>query len=211
MSCLHCEVGFHQECEKPIETELIITDIPMKVWSCCCPPESELVSSVRGGPVKEDDEVTDIESTGRKRAAVAYPIANGAICEWANLKNAGGGIVSIIGCNNNSASDRHHGPDKSTLNNSSGNVHRICATCHNRWHTCNDKYYGNRPKDGSAYLPIQRPFKEHDSETRATLKEILDNEIQWSLRGKSKTESGQETFGSSEDSENEQEQGEAIS
>jgi len=194
--CLHCLAGFHDECENPKQSG--------GIWSCCCSPEVELVSEVRG-PIKEDKDVTDIESTGRKRAALAYPIADGATCEWAGLRYAGGGVVSIIGCNGNPASDRHHGPDKSTLNNSAGNVHRICSTCHNRWHTCNDKYYGDRPKDGSAYIPTQGSYKEHDSSTRADLKEILDNEIQWrtTRRKSGESSAGHETSDTSTEQETE--------
>lgn len=180
--CLHCAAGFHDECESPTASA--------NIWSCCCPPETELVSSVRGGPTKEDDEVTDVESTGRKRAANAYPIEPGkTVCEWKGLKFAGGGVNPIIGCHNNLATDRHHGPDKSTLNNSEGNVHRICATDHNRWHTKNDDYYGDRPPNGQPFLPREGTYKEHDSETKATLKEILENEVSWSLRSKNKEES----------------------
>lgn len=186
--CLHCAAGFHDECESPTASA--------NIWLCCCPPETELVSSVRGGPTKEDDEVTDVESTGRKRAAIAYPIEVGkTVCEWKGLKFAGGGINPIIGCHGNLASDRHHGPDKSTLNNSAGNVHRICATDHNRWHTKNDEYYGDRPPNGQPFLPREGTYKEHDSETKATLKEILNNEVSWSLRNKNKEESETETEG----------------
>lgn len=99
---------------------------------------------------KEDSEVKDAHSTGRKRAAVLYPIEDGAICEWSRLSNAGGGKHPIVGCVNNPATNRHHGPDKDTLNNSEGNVHRICTHCHNLWHYLNDNDYdpsrGHKPR-----------------------------------------------------------------
>lgn len=183
MPCLSCLAGFHYECENPTESG--------GVWSCCCPDET-IVSSVRGGPTKENDEVTDVESTGRKRAAIAYPISPGQVCEWAKLRFAGGGVNPIIGCNGNLATDRHHGPDKSTLNNSGGNVHRICATCHNRWHTRNDEHYGDRPPNGAPFVPLSGTCKEHDASTQATLKEIFDNEIEWTLRKAKQRTAGDE-------------------
>lgn len=170
--CISCAAGFHSECEQPEE------HASLGVWACCCPVDE--VNIERGGPTKENHEVTDVESTGRKRAAVAYPIEPGVtICEWAKLKFAGGGVSPIIGCNGNHATDRHHGPDKSTLNNSGGNVHRICSPCHNRWHTRNDEHYGDRPPNGNPFLPLTGSCKEHDRETAATVEEIFDNEMYW--------------------------------
>jgi len=57
-------------------------------------------------------------------AAKAAPIKPGSVCEWAWLLQAGGGVVPIMGCPGRPASDRHHGPDKNTLNN---NVGRTCT------------------------------------------------------------------------------------
>jgi hypothetical protein len=169
--CLSCLAGFHYECEQPEE----VSDA---LWACCCPPD-KLESEVRG-PIKDNDAVTDVESTGRKRAAVAYPIEPGStICEWAKLKFAGGGVNPIIGCNGNFATNRHHGPDKSTLNNERGNVHRICPTCHNRWHTVNDEHYGDRPPNGNPFLPLTGSCKGHDGETQASVEEIFNNEMSW--------------------------------
>lgn len=81
------------------------------------------------------------ESTGRKRAAELYPLDRNADCEWRGLANVGGGKHPIIGCLNGKQSNRHHGPDKDTLNNANGNVHRICNRCHNIWHEHNDADY----------------------------------------------------------------------
>lgn len=130
--------------------------------------ESKSEQNKRGGPTKADSEVTDPKSTGRKRAAVLYPIEEGMVCEWTKLKFAGGGKHPIIGCLGNLASDRHHGPNKDTLRNEQGNVHRICDFCHNRWHAANDPDY-----DPTG------PFQPHDPTTLATLEEIADNEIYW--------------------------------
>ena len=167
--CIYCAAGFHDSCDEP-ENDF-----------CCCPDELITVPIVRG-PTKENDAVRDVESTGRKRAAVAYPIEDGMLCEWAKLRFAGGGVTPIIGCNGNPATDRHHGPDKSTLNNQGGNVHRICATCHNRWHTENDEHYGDRPENGKPFIPLSGSYKEHDGSTQASLEDIMKNELAWYTR-----------------------------
>jgi hypothetical protein len=90
---------------------------------------------------KDDSALRDQQSTGRKRAARAYPMDETAVCEWSMQNNCGGGKFPITGCAGNLQQARHHGPDKNTLNNEKGNVHRICHTCHNRWHTLNDPNY----------------------------------------------------------------------
>lgn len=130
----------------------------------------DLISSVEDEPAKRGrptiDNGADMKdpiSTGRKRAAIAAPITVGMICEWAYLKEAGGGVEPIKGCTGYPATDRHHGPNKATLDNTtkespddSGkwNLHRICAMCHNRWHSANDKYYDEpRPADNTAWFP----------------------------------------------------------
>jgi hypothetical protein len=138
-------------------------------------------SAKRGGPLKTNGEdMEDVLSTGRKRAAKAAPIEEGYVCEWAKRKFAGGGVTPIIGCFGNPATDRHHGPDKSVLNNEVGtNLHRICSTCHNRWHTLNDTYYGERPPNGAPFMPIDRECLDHDPGTLATDKEIFNNEMMW--------------------------------
>ena len=175
MPCLPCAANIHWECLFPTADEL-----------CCC--DSGLLASVtvessqRGGPIKEAENMKDPISTGRKRAAIAKPIEEGMVCEWAGLKFAGGGVEPIIGCNGNIATNIHHGPDKDVLNNDvDTNLHRVCPNCHNRWHTLNDPYYGIRPTPGTPFLPLI-PFicKPHDSDTKADLKEIFENEMYWS-------------------------------
>jgi len=142
----------------------------------------------RGGQEKALADVKDLESTGRKQAAKLYPLDKDMRCEWAGLKYAGGGVEPIIGCMNNVAKDRHHGPDKTTLNNRMGNVHRICAFCHVRWHTANDKYYpSERPRGDMSYLPVV-PYVclEHNRDTKATPVEIVESHITWTSRKKEK-------------------------
>lgn len=161
VDCLPCAVGNHDGCWKPTTT-----------WDCCCPDMywnddapltlSAVVSSPdgitdgrkeRGGQVKDADSVRDTESTGRKRAAIMFPITEGMPCEWQGLKLAGGGVVPITGCLKGAATDIHHGPNKSTLGNYVGNVHRICASCHNRWHSINDTYYETPRPAGMYWYP----------------------------------------------------------
>lgn len=166
MSCIACVADCHGECYDPKDN------------ACCCPPTTQLAIKASNA-TKEDDEVTDPESTGRKRAAVLFPISKGMACEWRGLKDAGGGVKRIVGCVNGDASNRHHGPDKNTLNNSEGNVHRICATCHNRWHAANDSLYM-----GKKTLPDALP---HDSESRATPEEQVTNEMYWASRPEYRT------------------------
>ena len=126
----------------------------------------------------------DVTSTGRKRAAVAAPLDRDAPCEWAYLAKAGGGVVPIVGClGNNKQTDRHHGPDKSTLNNEVGvNLHRICSMCHNRWHAANDEFYGERPPAGEPFVPKDREILPHDPETRATPEDFQQAALFWATR-----------------------------
>lgn len=95
---------------------------------------------------KPDAAVKDQQSTGRKRAARLYPLHRDWPCEWRNKTGMGGGDNPIRGCDNGVQQARHHGPDKNTLNNEPGNVHRICHSCHNTWHAKNDPDYDpNKP------------------------------------------------------------------
>jgi hypothetical protein len=128
---------------------------------------------------KNIDQYKDPLSTGRKRAAQMYPISPGQVCEWAGLKRAGGGVIPIIGCIGRPASDRHHGPDKNTMNNAPGNVHRICDHCHNTWHGLNDPHYGDRPDHTLPFIPkgeMGVDWFDHDTGSKATQQEILASE-----------------------------------
>lgn len=191
--CFNCRAGFCNECSH--------------AWCddfdgvCCCGGElvftqtGEVKSSGGGVPSfpgattdtgyiddgyfgnKDISEYKDPVSTGRKRAAEMYPIDPGMVCEWANLRYAGGGVVPIVGCVGRPATDRHHGPDKNTMNNAPGNVHRICSFCHNTWHGVNDPHYGERPEHTKPFIPAGQ-YKLHDGETKATPQEIMDAERQ---------------------------------
>lgn len=141
----------------------------------------EAVSAVMGRPQKAGNEFTDAESSGRKRAAALLPTEQleTMICEWALLKEAGGGVNPIRGCHGNRATDRHHGPDKNTLNNERQvNLHGICAFCHNEWHAKNDDTYsGERPKGDEPWIP-DGEFSPHNPDgEKMTIKEALANEI----------------------------------
>lgn len=182
ITCLPCNADDHYLCWNP------------KIDKCCCfekrmsAGEFENITaekSLLGGYQKSADAITDVTSTGRKRAAVLYPIEEGMICEWAGLRNAGGGVIPIIGCFSSKATDIHHGPDKNTLNNTNENVHRICADDHNRWHAANDKFYGTRPAGTEPFIPIGDWYwTAHDSETKASPEELVNAQAlgEWKSR-----------------------------
>ena len=176
MTCLECRRGLHEECDTECEE---------------CHPATEEAEDLN---LQEDPvEYKDVHSTGRKRAAMLYPIychncnqpttridkASGQCscsesdkttdpCEWRGLKNCGGGTRPIVGCIQGSQRDRHHGPLKNTLRNEIGNVHRICAECHQRWHMLNDP----------DYIEERASFQTHSPEP-ATIEELLANNIDW--------------------------------
>lgn len=189
--CWSCVVGLHEEC---LEPELLPESSELEQWTTCCcasssePDAKEFANGV-GRPLLEPHEITDVTSTGRKRAAMLYPILEGMVCEWAGLRYAGGGVKPIIGCGGNvltadkgpSKGDRHHGPDKNVINNAPDNVHRICSKCHNRWHALNNEFYGPRPAADQPYLPVGE-YQNHDKETRATEEELEENEKWWATR-----------------------------
>ena len=188
--CFGCRAGFHNECEH-VWLEVIEQD-------CCCGGEvkfdmagnaltqedtADVTTGIDNGYIddgyqgtKSLSEYSDPVSTGRKRAKEMYPINAGMVCEWAGLKFAGGGVVPIVGCVGRPASDRHHGPDKNTMNNAPGNLHRICDHCHNTWHAVNDPHYGERPEHTKPFIPLSGMFSKHDPATRATTQEIIEAE-----------------------------------
>lgn len=201
-ACWPCVVGLHNECLSPELTES--DDDGGASWQCCCyasldPDAVEFTERERDTVHVED--ITNVLSTGRKRAAMVAPIFPGMLCEWAGLRNAGGGVVPIVGCRGNRIADvkknadlpehidmrgeRHHGPDKNTLENSPGlNLHRICASCHKHWHALNDPYYGERPERPDAqYLPLDTyTSMRHDPITQATEEELAKSEAWWEIR-----------------------------
>jgi hypothetical protein len=159
MPCIACGRGFHEECYTECEI---------------CHPINELEESIRTvgrGSVKDPKNIKDVHSTGRKRAAVYYPIFEGEPCEWKGKKNCGGGVEPIIGCIDGKQVHRHHGPIKNPLHNEPGNVHRICPSCHNRWHKENDDIY-----DEKVYATLP-----HSPEL-ANEMELLANEAYYRMR-----------------------------
>lgn len=171
MACPSCGRGLHFECEKS---------------PCCCGGSisKNLAEHLdleeeddRGHPRRwqQDSSLKDQQSTGRKRAAKLYPLNPESPCEWRGLRFAGGGKFPIVGCITGRQQARHHGPDKNTLNNEGGNVHRICHTCHNRWHANNDSGYETRIQE-SGY------GQAHDEITRAAPEDQAESEIYWASK-----------------------------
>jgi len=189
VTCGPCAVGYHWECVEPTGDGMchctaVVAESPVDVGLVLGSGEVK----ERGGQIKSFADVKDLESTGRKRAAKLFPIPKEGeptyplACEWRGLLQAGGGIIPIVGCMDGFAKAIHHGPDKNTLSNFVGNVHRICATCHNRWHTINDQYYsGERPSGDVPYLPLGEydvlPHYLH----RATKDHVAASEVAWKL------------------------------
>lgn len=173
--CIFCNAGWHWECGAPVASEDYLT--------CCCVNVAAEPVKIPGTRAQKDDSLLiDQTSTGRKRAAQLKPITEGMLCEWTGLKYAGGGVVPIVGCNGNPAKNIHHGPDKSTVNNADHNLHRICPSCHNRWHSANDEYYGERPGGGKPFIPLEHEMLPHDYDTRATIEEMYEAEVNWLMR-----------------------------
>ena len=144
MKCFSCVRGFYKECghKPPVEnTESIASELTL-----------EEPAYVPQRKHKRDDNLKDQQSTGRKRAARMYPLLDDHPCEWleASPENPmGGGEHPVtVSCRELTIGQqaRHHGPDKNTLNNDPGNVHRICHWHHNLWHRQNDPDYDpNKP------------------------------------------------------------------
>jgi hypothetical protein len=157
VSCTSCGRGFHDECDFGCE-------------DCHEEQEAKVKTLNRiGAPTKDNKAVNDPYSTGRKRAAIKFPIHPTNPCEWRGKKNCGGG-TPIIGCIDGRQIDRHHGPIKNPLCNEFGNVHRICKHCHNRWHVVNDLIY-----DEMEYAKTT-----HEPEP-ATELELLANDAYWKV------------------------------
>lgn len=171
-NCIPCLRGLHETCREG-ECPCFIEGHSPRVSNVTTDSNedsggngsSEQTNSSKGKRfrrAKPDAALRDQQSTGRKRAAREYPLLdnNGrplkssrtasteerADCEWRFKLNCGGGDNPIQGCIEGKQYARHHGPDKNTLNNDEGNVHRICHHCHNRWHAANDPDYDpNKP------------------------------------------------------------------
>lgn len=188
--CWACVCGLHAECY-----DMRMHDDAEESWfSCCCVEDEPINLEERRGvgrPMLNPEDVTDVKSTGRKRAAMVAPIFPGMLCEWSGLKYAGGGVQPIVGCNGTTiveekgSGERHHGPDKNVLNNSVGvNLHRICQSCHKRWHALNDQHYsGVRPEADQPYLPTDTEASfAHDPVTQASDEDYELSEAFWGTR-----------------------------
>lgn len=166
-TCLACKASYHDECQEMWDDNLAEDAF------CCCNGafsldggkgpvdaiEEEIEAYFEGySGSKSLEDYADPISTGRKEAAKKFPINPGMVCEWAWLRYAGGGVEPIVGCPGHPAEAIHHGPDKNTMRNVDGNIHRICAECHNRWHATNDKYYGERPATPDGKVDASVPF-----------------------------------------------------
>ena len=202
-ACQPCALGYHWECVQPIEGASDTLG-----YLCCCTAEAQL----RGIPASDDEDfteraITNNLTTGRKRAGRLAPILTGMICEWSQLRYAGGGIVPIVGCNGNvlakvkrgadlpegtdSRGELHHGPDKTTLNNGPLNLHRICSDCHHRWHALNDDFYPeDRPGPEEPWLPVDGDHRvwPHDVVTLATNDELTKSDEWWAMRTEKRPE-----------------------
>lgn len=139
--CLSCAQGYYWECTRnpPCLSQSNRTD------AHDTPVDGKRSTPSTGDRdgmkwAKADEDIKDLKSTGRKRAAVLYPLDRDASCEWRGLAFAGGGLMPIPGCVAGTQSHRHHGPILLTTANVEGNVHRICTSCHNRWHHLNDPF-----------------------------------------------------------------------
>jgi hypothetical protein len=116
--------------------------------------------------LKDDQSVTDPQSTGRKRAAKLYPLRTSTgdpiPCDLAGKKAPtlpGYYKVQIDGCGVRqgslaaNAQSRHHW-SYNTLDNERSNIGLLCHSCHNLIHARNDEYkaeiyetlYGFKPK-----------------------------------------------------------------
>lgn len=176
--CVACKLGWKWECRHKGECDSNDASEPvhgtdvgdLDSVSDSGSEDSEDDAGTEFRTYKDDSALRDQQSTGRKRAAKMFPLHETELCDWAMRKNVGGGNRPITGCLTNLQQARHHGPDKNTLNNEKGNVHRICHTCHNRWHTLNDDDY--------VWGDVQN---EHEPEI-ATVDEILQNEEHWKNR-----------------------------
>lgn len=191
--CIYCQGGEHELCDSPVNLESVADGLFL--FTCCCKGNAgafvETVGEPRpvGRPQKDGTDMVDVLSTGRHRAEKLLPNIKGTPCHWRGLLYAGGGAVPIVGCLKGTAEARHHGPDKSVLNNSVGvNLHAICTACHNRWHTLNDPLYPTeRPDDGVPFVPVGE-YSEHDPATVATQQQIINSELWWATPLESRKE-----------------------
>lgn len=202
--CPACAAGFFEECVNPKAVE------GDPEWIIPCSFEFNTITGeagpkgLVGRPPSDPGAVTDPKSTGRKRAAMLAPILTGQVCAWAGLRHAGGGVIPIVGCEGHKLieqkggdseselyqGDRHHGPDKNTLNNSVGmNLHSICVECHHRWHALNDPFYDESGRPGAQFPFVPTvDYYLHDPVTACTDEDVMLTEAWWDLPTKSRGE-----------------------
>jgi hypothetical protein len=163
MKCGPCLVGKHLSCAQ-IDADFPIcecthdttSDTPARpvgtIGAALNLGEDEPETTTRTRRLKNDDAVTDQQSTGRKRAAKAFPLkdaeGNRIPCDYANMPAPtlpNYMEVQIDGCGvrpgtlPSHAQSRHH-HDYNTLNNERANVALLCHSCHNLLHARNDPY-----------------------------------------------------------------------
>lgn len=180
--CGMCAAGLHSSCIPPCRCKDNNHDYSYKESNEPETQESDnsdsrysrtyLVGGRRSG--KRDAVLKDQQSTGRKRAARLYPLNREAPCEWQGKSNCGGGPKPIVGCQNGLQEARHHGPDKSVSNNEVGNVHRICHSCHYRWHAANDDTYDWNKTEIYVHNPREQTEKEKEESVMAQLKYLAN-------------------------------------
>lgn len=176
MSCLDCGEGFHELCSSNCGVCHFSDesgDSDSQRMGVSIDEEGEERAKTKtpkkhGRRTTNDLNLKDQQSTGRKRAAKLFPLDPDAPCEWRNQANCGGGEKPIVGCTDGFHQARHHGPDKNTLYNEEGNVHRICFYCHNRWHADNDPTY------------VPEEFHEPHNPRTASEEDQKNSELRWS-------------------------------
>jgi hypothetical protein len=196
--CVPCTLGRFDECEHPEELEDGWIIPCVRVFALVTIDSTVAATRGVGRPLSDPDDIKDVTSTGRKRAAAMHPILDGMRCEWAGLRFAGGGVHPIVGCRDHVLHQAkeafngstwpgalHHGPDKNVLNNAVGyNLHAICQSCHNRWHALNDEFYESpRPAAGQVWTPEQGYYL-HDPSTAARDGDYIMSEDWWSIENK---------------------------
>ena len=119
---------------------------------------------------KNDYDLKDPQSTGRKRAARLFPLDAQRPCEFAGCRDVGSPgfeIPGIDGCGTRPGTNvgtqqaRHH-VDYNTLNNDSDNVVRICHSCHVQLHhvidPLKDEFYEKKYGQAAA-RGLERTYK----------------------------------------------------
>lgn len=176
--CISCWRGMHGACnalffDDPCECD----HAPMDAFGAVGPFKSQIGEALNLDPeepdstkttrrLKDDQAVTDPQSTGRKRAAKLYPLrtedGNPIPCDLAGRTAPTLPTyykVQIDGCGirqgsiKANAQSRHHW-SYNTLDNERSNIGLLCHSCHNLIHSRNDEFkadiyetlYGFKPQ-----------------------------------------------------------------